>query len=1031
MKHLFNRRALALLLAIGMLLAAQAFADGFAADLAAKLAEPDMTHRVAARWWLAEGSHTDQTLEEGIEELYQDGFGAVEFLAMDESAFLDEARYSWGTQEWIDDSRFIVEECTKRGMGVSFTSGTHWSNANIPTIDPDQEAAAQELGYVVVSLAAGEAFQGALSVPELPAGVTKATLVRVIAAQVTGTTEEGRTLLDEASLKDVTKEATQGDDGAWQLAYTAPEGADSLLFAFWQYGTGQFATPAVETNYVINYYSREGSEALINYWNDTVLTPELRQVIQENGQVSMYMDSLELEAKGTQTTGNLWCADYLEQFEARRGYDVSRYLPILILDWTGKNPRNPQAVTQRYYYELDGLDDMAARIRNDLYQTNTELYTDNCLNVLSDWLHSFGMTLRAENSYGLLLEISQPIASIDYVEGESLEFGTEIERYRGQTGAAHLYDKVYSSETGAVAMSNYWFDSAYYRQMFFSQFAAGVQKTVTHGFSTSYGPEGSVNWPGFDGMWAMYGTRFSARQPSALDYPAYWGEINHIQTVLRQGVPQVDLGILRTDYNFDVMSGGGGLAINRSAHQNTAFYWQDMGLQNAGYTYDYFSPYLLTDEAIACEGGLVQPEGVGYQALVLYQEELPLESAERLLDWAKNGLPVVLVTGETDEQVRADLVKHNRGAALTTGAWDGNDEALAAVVDELKAQSTVRCVDSEADAAGALAELGVLPRAAYGEPNANLLTAMRRDGDTVYLYVHNFMFEQDEPFAAEIAVAGGKPYRIDTVTGEVAPELFYEVRDGRTVLNVCLAPGEAALYAFNGAADGRAIVEATNVADAAALEDGIALLVPESGEAEITWSDGERQSFEAQVPEVAMGEWTLTVESWTAGEKLERTEDKGLGYVTTEYAYDTDKTAIEVGATDLIAWKDIEGVGETVSGVGVYANTFTLPEDWSAESCALFFHADSFGGGTARVLVNGVEVPVNMVTCAADITGAAQPGENAIEVRVTSSLRNVLLANGYADVGLWAYAHSNDMAPADYGMIGQATVTPCAIVRAD
>ena len=45
----------------------------------------------------------------------------------------------------------------------------------------------------------------------------------------------------------------------------------------------------------------------------------------------MLEDSLEVDPHGANMTGNLWCTDYLEEFESRRGYDVSKYLPVLIL----------------------------------------------------------------------------------------------------------------------------------------------------------------------------------------------------------------------------------------------------------------------------------------------------------------------------------------------------------------------------------------------------------------------------------------------------------------------------------------------------------------------------------------------------------------------------------------------------------------------------------------------------------------------------------------------------------------------------
>ncbi len=39
---------------------------------------PDISFRPEIRWWFAEGFHTDQTLKKDIQELYDNGFGAVE-----------------------------------------------------------------------------------------------------------------------------------------------------------------------------------------------------------------------------------------------------------------------------------------------------------------------------------------------------------------------------------------------------------------------------------------------------------------------------------------------------------------------------------------------------------------------------------------------------------------------------------------------------------------------------------------------------------------------------------------------------------------------------------------------------------------------------------------------------------------------------------------------------------------------------------------------------------------------------------------
>lgn len=130
-------------------------------DLARLVATPPIEYRPELRWWLAEGLHTDQTPRlrdrhrspPGVRRLgiprhgrgrgrplpVRLGFGGV------------------GARPQI-----VVEETTKRGMSVSFTSGTNWSNANLPTITPERPAAAKELNFVFEDLQAGTARTGPL-----------------------------------------------------------------------------------------------------------------------------------------------------------------------------------------------------------------------------------------------------------------------------------------------------------------------------------------------------------------------------------------------------------------------------------------------------------------------------------------------------------------------------------------------------------------------------------------------------------------------------------------------------------------------------------------------------------------------------------------------------------------------------------------------------------------------------------------------------------------------------------------------------
>ena len=456
-------------------------------ELKDRFKSPGKEYQCDVRWWLAEALHTDETLIKEVNTLAEDGFGAVEFLAINELG-ADSSRYGWGSEEWVHDTEIIIREVTKKGMGASFTSGTNWSNANLPDTvhTPDDPSASKELDYTVETLGPGQHRSGPLlmSVPVKKSVVKKQILVAIMAAKVVGEAN-GRTLLESPLI--LTPEVVDHE-----LDWTAPTDGEYLLLAFWMHGTGQTATPSYRENYTVNYMDRYGADKVIEYWDSVVLTPALREYIKKNNRVQMYMDSLEIAVTGK--GGQLWGYHFLEEFHQRRGYDLTPYLPYIL--------RRTQVIAMGpmdYHYEMVDPT-ITQKIRNDLYQTQTDLYMYNMLKPLQDWLHSHNMTLRAEISYGLPFEISQPGKCVDGIETESLEFASQIDSFRGLAGAAHIYDKVFSSETGATMM-NHMCGLNFYNQIIYTQFAAGVTKTVLHGYSSICGSEKDTQWPGHEGMW--------------------------------------------------------------------------------------------------------------------------------------------------------------------------------------------------------------------------------------------------------------------------------------------------------------------------------------------------------------------------------------------------------------------------------------------------------------------------------------------------------------------------------------------------
>jgi hypothetical protein len=430
---------------------------------------------------------------------------------------------------------------------------------------------------------------------------------------------------------------------------------------------------------------------------------------------------------------------------------------------------------------------------------------------------------------------------------------------------------------------------------------------------------------------------------------------------------------------------------------NEGIYWQDMGLQNAGYTFDYFAPQILEDRDIAYAAGELAPDGPGYRALLIYQEALPLPAAKRILAWAKEGLPVLIVNGVT-ERIRPAAAKTHGKAASRTPFNREDDGELAAVMEEMKGLPNVVETGDQSKTNDMLKSLGVNPRAAFKEPNKNILTSLREDGEQRYLFVYNYMYTQREAVTCDIAIEGaGKPWRLNCWTGELE-ELGAYIRDGtHTTVTVTLSPGEAALIAVDTAAADSLHALSAGAGEILRRDGRLMLRAYQSGVYTVRLSDGRELKAEVTaVPgDIILKTWDVEIEDWDEGEKKTIVEDRGLGVVTREVYYETRKTPIPAGPTELKPWREIPGAGPAVSGVGFYKTSFTLPAGWDAGNGAIL-SIESTNGNSAAVYVNGRKGPgFDFNRRKADITELLVPGENSITVEVSSTLNNRLLARGY------------------------------------
>lgn len=1157
-------RPLAFFLALTILLSSlpahlamtvSAESDPFMGKLHELLDEPDMEYRPATRWWMAEGLHTDETIKAEIKQLADMGMSLVEFVCRDGGARIpddldtelwpDVTRaqniYSWGSEEWRHDTMLAIEEATKYGMGFSITSGTNWGNANIPReyLMPDDDGAGKSLGYKIQVVENGETFDGVLprSYRVDPDLTKRQDLVAVVAMKrdpssdatlvdsgnTVGTIAFDENHPDQAMVYDdtatqvltdqvtlngvpVTDETMKDPTGAaeFKLSWTPPDEGTWDIYCFWVQGTGQSPTPAADVNYTITYVDRAGSEALIDFYENVFFAGEdFKKIIKDNGKGEIYMDSIEISTTNGQT-GQFWGLTLLDEFEKRHGYDLTPYLPYIIK--TGNRSENTNWRTKML--GSDGV--LEEKIHSDLFDLMTNCYIENVLLPLKNWLNDeLGMKLRAEVAANLPYEATLSGRGVDFVETESLDQGEQIESFRVYAGAANVYGKRLSSETGALSNQNYVHGLERYMRTVNTQFAGGIQHVVWHGYASLSGPKpldttlgqwGTENqtwWPGGEVMGTNFSDRLGPRQPAFGHYDDMMTKIARDQAVLQQGKAQVDLAILRTDY-YNNRNYEGGLTDSDTMRNRKALFMKDLSLQDAGYTYNYVAPEnleFLEQEGIADyrEGEGLIPDNVGYQAVIVYQDNMRVESAQKLLELAQKGLPVVIVNGLIDRYktsnggrnfaltfgpssplavgdgrpAKVAVSKYHEKAAAYTLGNDGREDELAEVMGKLKAlNNVVECSpDLPTDTKNpdpetwgyedeylynktgileALQELGIRPRAEFTEPNKNYFTVTRKTDDTLYLWAYNFMSDDEfkpQPVTFDIendinisVSEAGKPYIINTWTGEIEELAAYNIEDGRTSFDLTLEPGETTVIALDLKNSGDGLHAVSTDADKALLEDGVvSVYATESGTYTTQLSDGTVAITEIEAPDsISLDEWDLTVEDWTRGELVDITENRGLGYTTVESYWTTKKTPIKVGRTALIPWKDIPSVGPAVSGVGTYTTTFELPADWSDNNGA-YLDIESLCRNTAYVWVNGQRAKgLDFVTGNIDVSELLQPGVNTIKIEVSSTLRNRLVDLKYPGMNPNSTYTPEDypladrpairIPAADYGMTGEVTL---------
>lgn len=954
--------------------AAPSRAAGLAPELtAATFADPPPEVRPKYRWWMPMAFTSDEQLRAELADMKAIGAGGAEVATTTaagprafDPGFL--AEYGWGSPLWARKVQTMAERADELDLALDFTISPRWP-AIVPTVtDVDDPRASQQLVFSHAFLEGGVRYDGALPDnldPEPPAGA-KRTLVAVLLARCADPACDGQgggpRLLERDSVRDLT--GSVGADGALSVDVPGDAGDAYVLIGFFQTGDGQLRNNFTTTkpNYFLDHLSEQGVRATTEFYDASIFTPAVREALGAVGRVDLFEDSLELGAS------QKWTWNFAGEWERRRGYSPILVLPALAGAGSG-------GLTDAAFFDF--ADGSGERIRTDYRQTWNDLYIDARLGSLRHWANDRGMALRGQ-PYGGPIDTPEAASHVDVPEGESLVFYDNIEAYRLVSVGAHLNGTpVVSSECCAARESVWattaggWRDPANLRSVY-RGYAGGVTQVVWHGYpylTKGEGPSDQAVWPGMSyGGNTSFAEAWGAKGgPNWADYRTINDHLGRLQLVLRQGRPTFDVALYLQDFGLRSpatrLTGPGALLESDSA------------LAQRGYTYEYLSPAHLRLPSAQVSDGRLFPAAGGYRAIVLAnQPTMAVETARRLLDLAGDGLPVVVV-GELP--------------SATPGFHDAaaQDAELRRVIAQLADQPAVHRVAELAAVPDLLAGLGVAPAAAPATGSADVLSVRRSDPATEFYYLFN---QRSWATEQQLTLTGdGRPYELDTWTGEITPLTDYRRTADGVVVDVALEP-----------ADTRVIALTTR-------DDETFRPPVDAGSRPV-------DARNAGLGPVLLDDWTLQVQSWSRGAS-------GL-------PGDTARTSLPAAALvagdrgALPPWSAVTAANGydvdlgDVSGSGTYTSTFTLDESWAGVRTAQL----DLGAvvDTATVSVNGIELPpldpqnVRHV----EVGHLLRPGENTITVRVASTLLNaVRVAPGTG-------ASGRDRM--DYGLFGPVRLTP-------
>ena len=731
---------------------------------------PPVTSKPFVRWWWNGDKVTAKEILRELDIMKAAGIGGVEInpIRFPGGDDLGIPSLEWLSPEWIEMVKTALKGAEERGMICDIIVGSGWPFGG-EFLQPEEQTqlmtqTAQKVkGPGKIQLKTADLLKDASpQVGSKYEGSTSELHSLCLAPVEMNTFSPGKDIPFEKGAEVITVELPEGEHILYALVKVT--GFQAVIN-----GAPGAAGP------VLNHYNQVAVEKFLNRMSDH-LFPAIQGL---KGFRAMFCDSMELE-------GANWCHDFAEEFQRRRGYDVTPYLPFILY----KVGHMGHAIEGAAATALSGeAKEEVDRVRYDFFVTCMDIVRDRFLKPYTQWCNKYNFKSRVQ-AYGREFHPLEASLEVDIPECETwfwnadscdkdafVKSPTNTNVNKFVASAAHYSGKRLVSCEEITNTNNAFNASLEKIKMTGDQSnLSGVTHSILHGFN--YSPL-EVPFPG----WIMYGAFLNERN-SWWPYFNLWATYkSRVSTVLQESDFFADIAVMHPLADMWTIHGPQRDPFP-SLHYPSYQYHVWEAIHQNGNSCDYISENIIQQSSFK-KGNLVFNNRKYNTLMLLEVESMMPTTAETLVEFVKAGGKLIFVgkepyksPGFKDHQANDERVRQAIGRIR-----ESNPSQVFSVEAPVEMIPWFRQVQQQC---------GIVPYMKIDAPSPYISQIRHQTKDKDIYFITNCNPEDEIRIQATFEANGRTPWLWNPETGERTP---YPVSSGST-LQIDLGPAASKLIVF-------------------------------------------------------------------------------------------------------------------------------------------------------------------------------------------------------------------------------------------